>query len=56
MKKKEAKKIALKIIKERKINKIDTRNFVQLIEKKQKYKNYKTHCATKSFQALRIFK
>ena len=52
---KEAKKIALKIVKERKINKIDTKKFVQLIEKTKIRKNYKTHCATKVFQALRIF-
>ncbi len=52
---KEAKKIALKIIQERKIKKIDTKGLVELIEKTKKKKNFKSHCATKVFQALRIF-
>jgi len=52
---KEAKKIALKIIQERKIKKIDTKGLVELIEKTKKKKNFKTHSATKVFQALRIF-
>ena len=52
---KEAKKIALKIIQERKIKKIDTKGLVKLIEKTKKKKNFKTHSATKVFQALRIF-
>ena len=52
---KDAKKIAYQIIKERKINKIDTQGLVKLIEKVKRKKNYKTHSATKVFQALRIF-
>ena len=52
---KDAKKIALKIIQERKIKKIDTKGLVELIEKTKKKKNFKTHSATKVFQALRIF-
>ena len=52
---KEAKKIASRIVKERKIKKIDTKNFVELIEKTKRKKNYKIHSATKVFQALRIF-
>ncbi len=52
---KEAKKIAFNIAKERKIKKIDTKALVDLIEKTKKKKNYKTHSATKIFQALRIF-
>ncbi len=52
---KEAKKIALKIIQKRKIKKIDTKGLVELIEKTKRKKNFKTHSATKVFQALRIF-
>ena len=52
---KEAKKIAFKIIQERKIKKIDTKGLVELIEKTKKKKNFKTHNSTKVFQALRIF-
>ena len=52
---KEAKKIAFKIIQERKIKKIDTKGLVELIEKTKKKKNFKTHSSTKVFQALRIF-
>ena len=52
---KEAKKIALNIIKERKIGKIDTKGLVKLIEKTKKKKNFNTHSSTKVFQALRIF-
>ena len=52
---KEAKKIANQIIKERKINEIDTQGLVKLIEKVKRKKNYKIHSATKVFQALRIF-
>ena len=52
---KEAKKIANQIVKERKINEIDTQRLVKLIEKVKRKKNYKIHCATKVFQALRIF-
>ena len=52
---KEAKKIAIKIIKERRIRKIDTKGLVELVEKTKKKKSFKTHSATKVFQALRIF-
>ena len=52
---KEAKKIASQIIKERVKNEIDTQGLVKLIEKVKRKKNYKIHCATKVFQALRIF-
>jgi len=52
---KEAKKIAINIIKERKIKKIDTQYLVQLIEKTKRKKNFKINSATKVFQALRIF-
>ena len=52
---KEAKKIAVNIVKERKIKKIDTETLVELIEKTKRKKNYKIHSATKIFQALRIF-
>ena len=52
---KEAKKIANQIVKERKINEIDTQGLVKLIEKVKRKKKYKIHCATKVFQALRIF-
>ena len=52
---KEAKKIAVNIIKKRENQKISTESFVELIEKTKRYKNFKTHSATKVFQALRIF-
>ena len=52
---KEAKKIAIKIVEERKIKKIDTKKLVEIIEKTKRKKNFKTHSATKVFQALRIF-
>ena len=52
---KEAKKIAIKIAKERKLYQIDTQSLVKIIEKSKRKKNFKTHSATKVFQALRIF-
>ena len=52
---KEAKKIANQIDKERKIKEIDTQGLVKLIEKVKGKKKIKIHCATKVFQALRIF-
>ena len=52
---KDAKRIAIKIAKERKVKKIDTQSLVEIIEKNKKKKNFKTHSATKVFQALRIF-
>ena len=50
-----AKKIASSVVKQRNINKIDTKSLVELIEKTKKKKNFKIHSATKVFQALRIF-
>ena len=52
---KEAKKIAINIIKERKTQEIDTKILVKLIERVKRKKSFKTHSATKIFQALRIF-
>ena len=52
---KNSKRIAYKIVKERKIKEIDTQNLVSIIESSKKKKNYKIHSATKVFQALRIF-
>jgi len=52
---KEAKKIAVNIVKERKIKKINTKTLVKLIEKVKRKKNFKIHSATKVFQGLRIF-
>ena len=51
----ESKKIALNIVKERKLKNIDTQTLVQIIEKTKKKKNFKVHAATKTFQAIRIF-
>ena len=51
----EAKKIANKILIERKKKYIDTPSLVNLIEKTKRKKNFKVHSATKIFQALRIF-
>ena len=50
-----AKKIASSVVKQRNINKIDTKSLVEIIEKTKKKKNFKIHSATKVFQALRIF-
>ena len=50
-----AKKIASSVVKQRSINKIDTKSLVEIIEKTKKKKNFKIHSATKVFQALRIF-
>ncbi len=52
---KEAKKIASRIIIERKKQNIDTKKLVNIIELTKKKKNFKIHSATKVFQALRIF-
>ncbi len=52
---KEAKKIAHKIKIERQKKEINTKILVDLIEKTKKFKNFRTHSATKVFQALRIF-
>ena len=52
---KEAKKIANKILIERKKKEIDTQSLVEIIEKTKRKKNFKIHSATKIFQALRMF-
>ncbi len=52
---KDSKRIAYKIIKERKKKNIDTQELVKIIDSSKKIKNYKIHNATKVFQALRIF-
>ncbi len=52
---KESKKIANRIIKERKNKEIDTGLLVKIIESTKKKKNFKINSATKIFQALRIF-
>ena len=51
----DAKKIAINIGIERKKGEINTKKLVEIIEKTKRRKSYKTHCATKVFQALRIF-
>jgi len=51
---KHSKKIASKIVKKRKTEKINTQSLVKIIEDTKK-KNYKIHPATKIFQSLRIF-
>ncbi len=52
---KESKKIVNRIIRERKNKEIDTRFLVEIIDSVKTRKNFKTHSATKVFQALRIF-
>jgi 16S rRNA (cytosine1402-N4)-methyltransferase len=52
---KECKRIARNITKERLKKKIDTQTLVKIIEKSKRKKNFRTHSATKVFQALRIF-
>ena len=52
---KDAKKIAIKIVKQRQNKIIDTKGLVEIIEKTKRKKNFKIHSATKVFQALRIF-
>ncbi len=52
---KESKRIAYRIVKEREKNEIDTKKLVELIQKTKRKKNFKTHSATKVFQAIRIF-
>jgi len=54
-KEKEAKRIANKIVKEKKKKKIDTQELVKIVDSSKRKKNYKIHSATKVFQALRIF-
>ena len=52
---KASKRIAYRIVKEREKKEIDTQHLVKIIESSIRKKSYKTHCATKVFQALRIF-
>ena len=52
---KESKRIAFNIIKQRKLKVINTEDLVKIIDSSKKKKNFKTHSATKVFQALRIF-
>ena len=51
----ESKRIARSIINERKKKEIDIKSLVNLIEKTKRKKKFKSHSATKVFQALRIF-
>ena len=51
----EAKKIVKQIVQEKKKKEIDTQSLVRIVEKAKRKKNFKTHSATKVFQALRIF-
>ena len=52
---KESKKIANSIVRNRNAQQIDTQTLVKIIDKAKIKKNFKTHNATKVFQALRIF-
>ena len=52
---KESKRIAHNIVEDRKKKEITTEELVRIIESSKRKKNYKTHSATKIFQALRIF-
>ena len=52
---KEAKKIVNQIIINRKEKEINTQNLVEIIERTKRKKKFKTHSATKVFQALRMF-
>ena len=52
---KESKRIAHNIVEDRKSRDITTEELVRIIESSKRKKNYKTHSATKIFQALRIF-
>jgi 16S rRNA (cytosine1402-N4)-methyltransferase len=52
---KESKRIAHNIVEDRKTREITTEELVRIIESSKRKKNYKTHSATKIFQALRIF-
>ncbi len=51
----ESKRIAHNIAQDRKIKRITTEELVRIIESSKRKKNYKSHSATKVFQALRIF-
>ncbi len=52
---KESKRIAHNIVLDRNSREITTEELVRIIESSKRKKNYKTHSATKIFQALRIF-
>ncbi|MDB9831712.1 16S rRNA (cytosine(1402)-N(4))-methyltransferase RsmH [Candidatus Pelagibacter sp.] len=52
---KESKRIAHNIVEDRNSREITTEELVRIIESSKRKKNYKTHSATKIFQALRIF-
>jgi 16S rRNA (cytosine1402-N4)-methyltransferase len=52
---KEGKRIAYKIVKERQIKELDTKDLVKIIETSKRKKNFRIHSSTKVFQALRIF-
>ena len=51
----ESKRIAHNIVEDREKKNITTEELVRIIESSKRKKNYKTHSATKVFQALRIF-
>ena len=50
---KESKKIANRIIRERKNKEIDTELLVEIIESTKKKKNFKTHSCNKSFSSIK---
>jgi len=52
---KDSKRIAHNIVEDRIKKKINTAELVKIIKSSKRKKNYKTHSATKIFQALRIF-
>ena len=52
---KESKRIAHNIVEDRKSQEITTEELVRIVDSSKRKKNYKTHNATKIFQALRIF-
>ena len=52
---KDSKRIAYKIVKERQIKELDTKDLVKIIETSKRKKNFRIHSSTKIFQALRIF-
>ncbi len=52
---KDSNRIAHNIVEDRTTRKITTEELVRIIESSKRKKNYKTHSATKVFQALRIF-
>ncbi|MBT4709506.1 MAG: 16S rRNA (cytosine(1402)-N(4))-methyltransferase RsmH [Flavobacteriaceae bacterium] len=52
---KESKRIARNIVHDRKKKNITTEELVRIIESSKRKKNFKTHSATKVFQAIRIF-